>query len=89
MNQSINAVLIAIATLTSTGALAQSAEPLTREQVRTELLQLENAGYNPANNCTGDCPGSLRHAEAILTRQQRSARAGYSQLFDGSEQSGR
>lgn len=89
MNQSINAVLIAIAALTSTGAFAQSAEPLTREQVRAELLQLENAGYNPASNCTGDCPGSLTHAEAILTRQQRSARAGYGQPSEGSEQSGR
>ena len=68
---------------------AHSIEPLTREQVRKELRQLENAGYNPLSNCTGDCPGSLRRAEATLTRHQNDASAAYGPNFDGTEQSGR
>jgi hypothetical protein len=85
----INATFIAAAVLIPTAASAQSIEPLTREQVRAELLQLENAGYNPLSNCTGDCPGSLRRAEAILTQHQNGAGAGYRPTLDGTEQSGR
>jgi hypothetical protein len=85
----INATLIAAAVLIPAVASAQSIEPLTREQVRAELLQLEKAGYNPLSNCTGDCPGSLRRAEAILTQHQNGASAGYGLISDGTEQSGR
>lgn len=80
---------ITFAVLVPGAAFSQSAEPVTREQVRAELMQLENAGYNPLSNCTGDCRGSLLRAEAILTRHHSKSSGGYGPAFDGTEQSGK
>ncbi|WP_075643381.1 DUF4148 domain-containing protein [Caballeronia sordidicola] len=84
----VKAACIAAAVLIPTVALAQSSSPVTREQVRADLLQLENAGYNPLSSCTGDCPGSLRRAEAIVTRHRNDPNATYGAGFDGTEQAG-
>ena len=83
-----NATFIVVA-LGPAVAFAQTTAPLTREQVRADLLQLENAGYNPLNSCTGDCPGSLRRAEAILAQRRNDPGAAYGPVFEGSEQAGR
>ncbi|MBN3760796.1 DUF4148 domain-containing protein [Burkholderia sp. Ac-20365] len=89
MNPVIKAAIVTVAVLLPAAAFAQSNEPLTRGQVRAELLQLEDAGYNPLSNCTGDCPGSLRRAEALLARRQQNASASYGPGTGGTEQSGR
>jgi hypothetical protein len=83
------ATLIAAVVLVPAAAFAQSSEPLTRAQVRAELVQLEMAGYDPLSNCSGDCAGSLRRAEAVVTRQQGAAAAAYGPGSNGTEQSGR
>ncbi|WP_074173620.1 DUF4148 domain-containing protein [Caballeronia calidae] len=88
MNFAIKAALISVAFLVPTAAFAHSIEPLSRAEVRAELLQLGNAGYNPLSNCTGDCPGSLRRAEAFLERHRADSNAAYGPVFDGTEQSG-
>jgi hypothetical protein len=79
---------IAAVLLPAAAATAQTIQPLTRDQVRAELLQLESAGYNPLSNCTGDCPGSLRRAEAVLDQRRNSANAAYGPALEGTEQSG-
>ena len=84
-----NSAFIVAAVLVPAVAFAQSTAPLTREQVRADLLQLENAGYNPLSSCTGDCPGSLRRAEAILAQRRNDPGAAYGPVFEGSEQAGR
>lgn len=66
------AALVASSALVPAIAFSQTTEPLTREQVRAELVQLENAGYNPLSNCAGDCPGSLRRAEATLPQREKT-----------------
>jgi hypothetical protein len=88
MNALIKIVLVA-ATLAPALASAQSIEPLTRDQVRAELVQLENAGFDPFNDCTGDCHGSLRRAEASLAHRRSDASNAYGPGFDGTAQSGR
>jgi hypothetical protein len=87
MNFSIATIITTVFLLPAV-ALAQSSDTLTREQVRAELVQLERAGYNPSSNCTGDCPGSLRRAEAIIMREQAAARAAYGSGSSGTAQSG-
>lgn len=84
-----NAVFSIAAVLVPAVASAQSAAPLTREQVRVDLLKLEAAGYNPLSSCVGDCPGSLRRAEAVLTQSQNDSSAAYGPAFEASEQAGR
>lgn len=45
-------------------AMAQSQDngPLTRQDVKTQLIQLENAGYNPAQNDIY-YPSNIQHAQ--------------------------
>lgn len=47
MKALIQAIVIASALAAPALAFAQEAQPLTREQVRNELKELERAGYNP------------------------------------------
>ena len=58
--------LFALAALAAAPVLsfAQSNEPVTRAQVRAELVQLQHAGYNPA----ADYTQYPRNIEAALAR---------------------
>ena len=49
---------------------AQTAStPLTRAQVRAELLRLEAAGYNPSAGDEGDYPADILAAEAKVAAE--------------------
>ena len=89
MNLSIKAAFVIAIAVVPALAFAQSSGPLTRGQVRAQLVQLENAGYNPLGNCSGNCPGSLRQAEAVIAQREASANAAYGPASNGSEQSGK
>jgi hypothetical protein len=71
-------------------SFAQSNEPVSRAQVRAELIQVEKAGYNP-----GDWihyPENIQAAEARVAAQNDTVRAdhaGYGDGVTGSSQSGR
>ncbi|SIT51278.1 conserved exported hypothetical protein [Paraburkholderia piptadeniae] len=43
--------------------------PLTRAQVRAELLRLEEAGYNPSAGDEGDYPADIQAAEAKIAAE--------------------
>ena len=62
-------VLLASAPITS---FAQTDAPLTRAQVRAELANLEQAGYNPLS-VDVDYPVRLQKAEARLQAEQTSS----------------
>ncbi|WP_429341659.1 DUF4148 domain-containing protein [Paraburkholderia sp. GAS42] len=67
-------------------SLAQQANaPLTRAQVRAELVQLEQAGYNPANANTVDFPTNSQFAQAPASEQD----SGHGPAVSGTSQSGR
>jgi len=66
--------------------LSYAAEPLTHAQVRAELIQLEEAGYNPIDE--NDYPHNLKPAQAIVA-QQKEANAAYGSDTAGASQSGR
>jgi hypothetical protein len=54
----------------------QSNEPVTREQVRQQLIELEGAGYNPARANDYNYPDDLQAAEARVAAQKaREAQA--------------
>jgi len=59
----------------SADANAQSNGPVTREQVNTELIQLENAGYNPHAK-DNSYPATLQAAEARVAKQNDEKAAG-------------
>ena len=48
MNTLIKAVTLAVALAAPVASFAQSEQPLTRAEVKAQLKQIEQAGYNPA-----------------------------------------
>lgn len=70
--------LLALAALAAAPVLsfAQSNEPVTRAQVRAELVQLQKAGYNPAADETQyprNIQAALARVDASQVAQQAAA----------------
>jgi len=69
----------------------QSNAPVTRAQVRAELVQLEKAGYNPAKRDNTTYPGDIQAAEARIAAQYDAgpaATTGVGGVASGTAQSG-
>jgi|SRR5258706_11733715 hypothetical protein len=89
MKSLIKAVAIAAVLAAPVVSFAQSNQPLTRAQVRAELIQLEKAGYNPATANDYDYPANIQAAEARVAAQNGTAQtSGYGPSASGSSQSG-
>lgn len=69
------ALLTMIGAIVGQSAFAQSAAPLTRAQVRDELMRLEAAGYDPAKGDDGEYPADIQAAQAKLAEQDRARMA--------------
>ena len=64
------------AVVSSTSTFAQSASvPLTRAQVRADLIRLEQAGYNPSANDDVTYPADIQAAEAKVAAQDAEQQA--------------
>jgi len=91
MKSFIKAVAIAAVLAVPAVSFAQSNGPLTRAQVRAQLVALEKAGYDPATADSYDYPANIQAAEARVAEQNAAARAntaGYGPVVNGSSQSG-
>ncbi|CAJ9390152.1 Purine nucleoside phosphorylase [Burkholderia pseudomallei] len=73
MKSLVYAVVAASALTASFGAFAQSSQPLTRAQVRAELVQLEKAGYHPGVSS----PYYPEDIQAAQARVQGADTSGY------------
>lgn len=73
MKSLVYAVVAASALTASFGAFAQSSQPLTRAQVRAELVQLEKAGYHPGVSS----PYYSEDIQAAQARVQGADTSGY------------
>jgi Domain of unknown function (DUF4148) len=90
MKTLISAVAIAAALVAPVASFAQSNQPVTRAQVRAELVQLEKAGYNPGSD-NFDYPANIQAAQARVDAQNGTAQAtdsGYGAPAAGTSQSG-
>ncbi|MFM0731714.1 DUF4148 domain-containing protein [Paraburkholderia sediminicola] len=89
MKSLIEAVVIAALITAPLAAFSQTSQPVTRAQVRAELVQLEKAGYNPATANTDDYPANIQAAEARVAAQNGAGQAsGYGSATNGSSQAG-
>ena len=90
MKTLISAVVVAAAVFAApVASFAQSNQPVTRAQVRAELVQLEKAGYNPATSNDYDYPANIQAAEARVAAQNGTAQtSGYGSATNGSSQTG-
>ena len=84
MKSLINAVALAALIAVPVASFAQSNQPVTRAQVRAELVQLEKAGYNPSVSDDATYPANIQAAEARVAAQN----SGYGPSTSGSSQAG-
>ncbi|SEJ33637.1 DUF4148 domain-containing protein [Paraburkholderia diazotrophica] len=76
MKSLIQAVVVAAALAAPVAAFAQSNQPVTRAQVRAELIQLEKAGYNPSRGEDPHYPADIQAAEAKVAAQNAATGVG-------------
>lgn len=70
-------------------SFAQSTnEPMTRAQVREQLIEIEQAGYNPGAANDYNYPQDIQAAEARVAARKQAEGSGYGPAMNGSEQSG-
>jgi len=94
----IRAAVVAAIAVVPALSFAQQVDPQqapkTRAEVRAELIQLERAGYNPADTNETNYPADIQAAEArvaqqnALAQQQGTADTGYGPATAGTTQSG-
>jgi opacity protein-like surface antigen len=87
MKSLIKAVAVALVLAAPVASFAQSNQPVTRAEVRAQLVQLEKAGYNPATANSYDYPQNIQAAEARVAEQNGSATT-YGGVASGSSTSG-
>jgi hypothetical protein len=90
MKSLIQAVVIASVLAAPVASFAQSNQPVTRAQVRAELIQLEKAGYRPSLS-DPYYPNDLQAAQARVAAQNgtaQGAESGYGGGVNGASQTG-
>jgi hypothetical protein len=75
MRSLIKAVALAVVITAPVASFAQSNQPVTRAQVRAELVQLEKAGYYPSRGADPYYPADMQAAEARVAAQNGNAAA--------------
>ena len=91
MKSLIQAVAIAAVLAVPVASFAQSNQPLTRAQVRAELVQVEQAGYSPSHGRDPYYPSDIQAAEARVASQNGVAQAdasGFGPGASGTTQAG-
>lgn len=87
MKSLIQAVAVAVALVVPVASFAQSNAPVTRAQVRAELVQLEKAGYRPGDGDNAHYPDAIQAAEAKVAATN-GATSGYGGVVSTSSEAG-
>ncbi len=91
MKSVMQAVALAVVLAAPVASFAQSDQPLTRADVKAQLKQIEQAGYNPAVATEASYPADIQAAEARVAGQNAMAPAGttgYGPSTAGSSETG-
>jgi hypothetical protein len=89
MKSVIRAFVLATVIAAPLTSFAQSTQPLTRAEVRAQLIQIEQAGYRPGDGDNTTYPAQIQAAEARVAAQNAAAaNSGYGVATNGSSQSG-
>ncbi len=89
MKSLIKTLLVAAVIAVPVASFAQENQPLTRAEVRAQLVQLEQAGYRPGDGDNTTYPVQIQAAEArVAAEQPAAANTGYGPATNGSSQSG-
>lgn len=91
MKSLIKAVALVVVLAAPVAAFAQSEQALTRAEVKSQLKQIEQAGYKPAAADDATYPADIQAAEARVDAENATAQAdtmGYGTTATGSSQAG-
>jgi hypothetical protein len=83
----VQSLIVAAVVAVPALSFAQSSQPLTRAEVRQELIQLQQAGYNPASDET-QYPKNIEQAEARLQAEKGIAANAFGGVAAGTSSSG-
>ena len=86
MKSLIQAVVVAAALAAPVAVFAQSNQPLTRAEVKSQLVQLEQAGYHPGEGDQNTYPVQIQAAEAKVAAENGATDVGGT--VSGSSESG-
>jgi Domain of unknown function (DUF4148) len=79
-------IVAAALAIPAVSSFAQSNQPVTRAEVKAQLVQLEKAGYNPVGDQT-QYPTNIQAAEARVNAENGAA-TGFGGVADGTSASG-
>lgn len=85
MKSIVKAAVVAAAVAVPALSFAQVQQPLTRAQVREQLVQLQAAGFNQRD--WANYPQNIQAAQARVVAQQQAATA-YGSATNGTAQAG-
>ena len=80
-------VVAAAAIALPASSFAQSNQPLTRAEVRAQLVELQQAGYNPASD-QAQYPSNIAAAQARVDAQKGLSASSYGPSAAGTSASG-
>jgi len=86
MKTLIRAVALAVAVAAPVASFAQSNQPVTRAQVRAEIVQLAQVGYHVGDGDNVHYPADIQAAEARLSAA--NGNSGYGGVASGTAQGG-
>ncbi|TDQ97512.1 DUF4148 domain-containing protein [Paraburkholderia silvatlantica] len=85
--QSLAAAALAALVAVPALSFAQSSEPVTRAEVKAELVQLQKAGYNPASDNT-QYPANLQAALLRVSAGNGAAASAFGGVVQGASAAG-
>ncbi|MEX3935271.1 DUF4148 domain-containing protein [Paraburkholderia phymatum] len=88
MKSLIKAVALAAVLAVPVASFAQSSQPVSRAQVRAELVQLEKAGYVPSNSSDTQYPANIQAAQAKVQAANGGETSDIGGTADGTSQTG-
>jgi hypothetical protein len=88
MKSLIQSVAIAVALVVPAVSFAQSNGPVTRAQVRAELVQLESVGYHVGDGDHTNYPQEIQAAEAKVAAKEVAENGAYGGVANGSSDAG-
>jgi Domain of unknown function (DUF4148) len=83
----VQSLIVAAVVIVPAVSFAQSNGPVTRADVRAQLVQLEKAGYNPASDQT-QYPKNIEAAQARLNAESSVSATSYGASASGISASG-
>jgi len=83
----IQSLIVAAAVALPALSFAQSNQPLTRADVRAQLVELQKAGYNPASDHT-QYPRNIEAAQARVDAQKGLSMPSHGSSTSGTSASG-